>query len=76
MGHIGLLSIQKQSFVLLDKYPSSPFPGYLLLLPHPLSPAFVPYRCLLSPGAKKNLCAENLVFGYLELTLRFPTMPS
>jgi hypothetical protein len=65
MGHTCLFPIQRQSFVLQDKYPSSlsliPFPFsldlYLQCLP------FVPL------GQTNLLCAGNFVLGYFSFYL-------
>ena len=81
MCHICLLSIQRQSFVLLHSLPDkhlsplslfSPLPWSLSLLPLPLSSGFAPYACPLSFwGQISLLCAENLALGVPSLTFSF-----
>ena len=73
MSHLCLLSIQRQSFVPRDKYPSTVSLVLLPLLPSSLSPVLLSYPLpSVPPGQINLLCAENLVLGCPPLTLRLP----
>ena len=63
MGHICLLSIQRQSFVPWDKYPLSLAPFPLL----PLYSVFVSYFLSSLPLGQRNLLAEKLVSKVLTI---------
>ena len=74
MGHVCLLSIQRQSFVLFPFGKNIPAfsPWSLHLLPLPLSPVFVSNSLPSVPLGQINLsCAENLILRVLSQNWSF-----